>query len=106
MKNQLLILMLVLFCVSAFGQKIPKNVESRLNSIRSAVEITKKEERKIIISIEKFLCASKEIEQAKREHIGLEKRENSKRYLSEILIILDDERYQKWRYEVKRKNKA
>lgn len=90
--------------VAVFGQRESKEVQARLKSITSAVDVTEDEKKELILSIKKLIDSAKEIRAAKREHMELELRENSLRYLTEVLIILDDERYEKWREEVKRKN--
>jgi len=87
----------------SFGQKVPKEVQTRLNSITNAVRVTDNEKKQLIVAIQKLIDSAKEIRTAKREHMALELRENSHRYLSEVLYVLDDERYEKWRDSVKQK---
>lgn len=106
MKNLFIAITFVLFAVTAFGQKESKEVQTRLNSITSAVDVTEEEKEKLILAIRKLIDSAQEIRTAKREHMQLEIRENSLRYLTEVLLILDDERYEKWREEVKKKNQG
>ena len=96
---------LTLLVLTASGQHIPKEVRNRLNSITRSVEVSEHEKSKLIIAIQKLINGAREIRKARREHMELELRENSLRYLTEVLIILDDERYEKWRADVQRKNR-
>lgn len=91
----------VFFTAFSYGQEISKEVKNRLRSITNAVAITENEKKEIMVSIERFLNSSKEIRKAKREHMSLEIKENSNRYLTEILVILDDERYEVWQESLK-----
>jgi predicted ribonuclease YlaK len=104
--KHLFITITIFICLSvaAFGQRESKEVQMRLKSIASAVDVTEAEKKELILSIKKLIDGAKEIRAAKTEHMELELRENSLRYLTEVLIILDDERYEKWQEEVKRKN--
>lgn len=104
MKNLLVTLVFVFFASMALGQQIPKPVQNRLNSITSAVKVTPEEKEKLIIAIQRLIDGAKEIQEAKREHMQLEIRENSLRYMTEVLLILDDERYEKWRESVSKQN--
>lgn len=104
MKHLFIIITFFVLSLTTFGQRESKDVQMRLNSITSAVEITKDEKGDLIFAIRKLIDSAKEIRVEKREHMKLELRENSQRFLTEVLIILDDERYEKWREVVKRKN--
>lgn len=103
-KNIFSLLITFLFINSVTGQDISKGVEARLKAIKSVVTLTKAEEKKIRAAAEKLIYSDKEIRSAKREHMQLELRENSHRYLSEILFVLDDERYDKWRASYRKDN--
>ncbi|NGF55753.1 hypothetical protein G5B00_04435 [Parapedobacter sp. SGR-10] len=103
MKKSLFTVLFVVCIMLSFGQKVPKEVQTRLNSITNAVRVTDNEKKQLIVAIQKLIDSAKEIRTAKREHMALELRENSHRYLSEVLYVLDDERYEKWRDSVKQK---
>ncbi len=104
MKKVLVMSVFVFFASVALGQRISKEVQNRLNSITNVVQVTDYEKKQLVVAIQKLIDSAKEIRAAKREHMALEIRENSHRYLSEVLYVLDDERYEKWRQAVKEQN--
>lgn len=103
MKKFLFTVLFVGCIMLSSGQKVPKEVQTRLNSITNAVRVTNNEKKELILAIQKLIDSAKEIRAAKREHMALELRENSLRYLTDVLIILDDERYEKWQDSVKQR---
>jgi|SRR5690606_2249251 len=105
MKNLLVMSVFVFLASVVSGQQISKGVQNRLNSITNAVQVTNGERKQLTVAIQKLIDKDREIRSAKREHMELELRENSLRYLTEVLIILDDERYEKWQMDVQRNNR-
>ena len=108
MKNFIALFIAIIFFTNpAFGQGIPsKQVQSRLSPIVKAVEVNEQEKASLAVAIEEFQEKAIQLRKNNSPAAAKERKSNNRRYLKNIKKILGAERYQKWRKEVKRSNKA
>jgi len=106
MRNLFVMLVFVFFAMGASGQEVSKMVQSRLNPILEVVEVNDDEKQALIAAIEKFQKNVRQIRKAGGDNMKAELKKNNTQYLDEIKEALGNERFTKWRQEVKKQNAA
>src|SRR5690606_32059636 len=106
MRNLFAMLVFVFFAVNASGQEASKMVQTRLNPILETVEVNDDEKQALIAAIEKFQKNARQIRKNGGDNMKAELKKNNQHYLDEVKETLGDERFTKWRQEVKKQNAA
>ena len=103
MKNLMMMMVFVLFAVTAFGQSVRKMIQWELNPILNTVKVTEAEKKELIVPIERFVTKRKQIRKADSENKQAESAENARQYLNDMKAILGNERFNKWRKYIREK---
>lgn len=100
-KNLLVMMVFVLFAVTAFGQPVRKMVQWELKPMLRVVKVTEAEKKELTVVIEKFVTTRKQLRESDNENKQPELAKNARQYLDNTKAILGNERFTKWRTHIR-----